>query len=104
MEYLNIFSEPHGGFGFYCDMTFRQEISDVKFAVQQMTKPKRKFQGLEDGALDIFDISPDIQRQVLGILPTKRLKEEKKEDVIEVCKIINSFMLFYKYFNLDQMM
>lgn len=76
--------EPHGGFGFYSDVTFRHEISDVKFVIQQMAKPKRKFQGLEDGPLDIFDISPDIKRQILGIIPIKRFNEDTKRDVIEV--------------------
>lgn len=76
--------EPHGGFGFYCDTTFRQELSDNKLVVQQMAKPKRKFQGLEDGPLDVFDISPDIQRQILGIVPTKLSVEEKRRGMIEV--------------------
>ncbi|CAL8126934.1 unnamed protein product [Orchesella dallaii] len=79
--------KPHGGFGFYCDATFRQELSDIKFVIQQMTKPKRKFQGMEDGPLDVFDISPDMQRQILGIIPIKHFHEEKKRDIIEGAQV-----------------
>lgn len=87
----NIFSmtvllllEPHGGFGFYCDITFRQEISDIKFVIQQKNKPKRKSQGQEDPPLDIFDISPGVRRQILGVIPTKRFHEDSKTEIVEV--------------------
>ncbi len=82
---LNNFPENHTGFGFSCDVSCRKESGepDGLYVVRQMVKPKRRFQGLEDSPLDIFDVNPSYQRQVLGLV-IKKLDTGGKNTVLEV--------------------
>ncbi|OXA60494.1 uncharacterized protein LOC118434694 isoform X2 [Folsomia candida] len=74
----------HQGFGFNCDISCRKENGepDGVYVVKQMAKPKRRFIGLEDSPLDIFDVNPTFQRQVLGLV-IKKVDTGEKTTVLE---------------------
>lgn len=69
---------------------------DGLFVVRQMAKPKRGFKGTEDSPLDVFEVNPQFQRQVLGLI-VKKLDQGGNAMVLEVIFIKIKFNNLVNY-------